>query len=79
MKLEDRLEKIGRLALDPFKPELLHRELESLLEELPGMSKEELILLRDFLEELKPRLEENYRICFGWFEEVFKKGLSIKA
>ncbi len=38
------------------------------------MNKEELKELSLFLESLRTRLEENYKVCFGWMEDVLKEG-----
>ncbi|MFN3598975.1 MAG: hypothetical protein ACK4VK_04480 [Aquificaceae bacterium] len=76
---QDRKKRIEKLLLDPFKPHALREELESLLRDIPHMSEEELKDLSLFLESLKIRLEENYNICFGWMEEVLKKGFKLEA
>lgn len=79
MKFEERLKIIRQLSLEPFKPEALIEEMEKLKDEIPQLSREDLERLKAFMEELKPRLEENYRICFGWIEETFKKGYRRQA
>ncbi len=78
--IEERIKKLKELSLDPFKPDALLSELEELLSLIPQLSKEEGLKLYEFLQELKPRLEENHLICFGWVEETFKKkGLNLRA
>lgn len=78
--IEERINRLRRLSLDPFKPEGLLAELEELLSLMPDLSEEEKLKLYEFLQELKQRLEENYRICFGWIEETFKKkGINLRA
>ena len=72
--LRERLEKIKKLSLDPFNPEALRVELESLIKDLPNMTPEELMDVREFLQDLKVRLEENYTICFGWMEKALNEG-----
>lgn len=64
MTIKERLARVEKLALNPFDPEPLIRELEELY---------------SFLERLKRRLEENYDICFGWIELALKEGFSRKA
>ncbi len=48
--------------------------MENIMKSIPKMSKEEREELLRFLQKLEKRVEENYRICFGWIEEVFKGG-----
>ncbi|QID32593.1 hypothetical protein [Pampinifervens florentissimum] len=72
--LKEKLKELERLSLDPFKPEALREELENIMKSIPKMSKEEREELLRFLQKLEKRVEENYRICFGWIEEVFKGG-----
>lgn len=79
MTIKERLARVEKLALNPFDPEPLIRELEGLIEEIPNMDREELEELYSFLERLKRRLEENYSICFGWIELALKEGFSRKA
>lgn len=76
---KEKLKSLERLSLDPFNPEPLRKELEDILEKVPQMSKEELEELSLFFEKLKKRLEENYRICFGWMDDIFKKGFRKQA
>ncbi len=76
---KEKLKSLERLSLDPFNPEPLRKELEDILEKVPQMSKEELEDLSLFFEKLKKRLEENYRICFGWMDDIFKKGFRKQA
>ncbi len=76
---KERLDSIEKLSLDPFNPEPLREELEELLKRLPEMGKEELEELSIFFEKLKARIEENYHICFGWMEDIFKKGFREQA
>ncbi len=76
---KEKLKRLERLSLDPFNPEPLREELEELLKELPNMSGEDRRELASFLQRLKNQLEENYQICFGWMEEVFKRGYKREA
>ncbi|MCS7171673.1 MAG: hypothetical protein N3D14_00175 [Aquificaceae bacterium] len=73
-ELRERLKRIEKLSLDPFKVEPLRKEMEELLAMVPSMGKDDLIELKTFLDKLKERLEENYALCFGWMEEVFQRG-----
>ncbi|MCS7278358.1 MAG: hypothetical protein NZ531_05900 [Aquificaceae bacterium] len=77
--MKEKLKRIEKLSLDPFKPELLEAELAKLIEQIPNMSVEELQELGLFLEKLKHRVEENYEICFGWMQKVLKDGFNVKA
>ncbi len=77
--LKEKLKELERLSLDPFKPEALREELENIMKSIPKMSKEEREELLSFLQKLEKRLEENHRICFGWIEEVFKRGFRRQA
>ena len=72
--LREKLKRLEKLSLDPFKPEPLREELEDVMKSIPEMSKEEREELLSFLQRLGKRVEENYLICFGWIEEVFKGG-----
>lgn len=77
--IKERLRRIERLAFDPFNPEALRVELEELIKELPHMKAEELMEIREFLQRLKARLEENYALCFGWVEKALKEGFRREA
>ncbi|MCS7307011.1 MAG: hypothetical protein N3C57_01975 [Aquificaceae bacterium] len=77
--LKERLKNLEKLSTDPFNVEPLREGLEELLKDIPTMSAEELGELRDFLNRLRKRLEENHNICFGWVEEALKKGFRLKA
>lgn len=78
-ELREKLKRLERLSLDPFKPELLREELEGLLKDIPGMSREELKELSLFLERLKERVGESYQLCFGWVESALKRGFRREA
>ncbi|MEJ5339414.1 MAG: hypothetical protein WHS43_07150 [Aquificaceae bacterium] len=73
-ELREKLKRLEKLSLDPFKPEALREELEELMKSLPEMSREELEELALFLQKLKMQVEENYRTCFGWVEFALKGG-----
>ncbi|MCS7278351.1 MAG: hypothetical protein NZ531_05865 [Aquificaceae bacterium] len=77
--LQEKLKRIEKLSLDPFKPELLEAELAKLIEQIPNMSVEELQELGLFLEKLKHRVKENHEICFGWMRKVLKDRFNVKA
>ncbi len=74
--LKDLIKEIERLSLDPFHAEGLLRKLEELSQHVDMENREHLIMLYELIQGLKPRLEENYSICFGWMEEAFRKGFS---
>ncbi len=71
---KEKLKRLERLSLDPFNPEPLREALEDILKKAPELSKEEQKELAVFLQDLKKRIEENYNLCFGWMEEVLKRG-----
>lgn len=77
--LKELLKEIERLSLDPFRAEELLKKLEELFQSLDTEDREHLAMVYELIQGLKPRLEENYIICFGWMEEAFKGRFERKA